>query len=1218
MGKRKDKEGKSIFKAKVAGILNIGEESFDREMLETQSRGSTLNQNIQETIRVHENNGNLLTDLLDSREDEDEDEDENEDEADAEDEQGIEQEEDVEEDVEEDDAQEDEPPSKRQRKQVSAQEYQVARETTELFKSNIFKLQIEELLKEVKLKESHITRIEKVLHRLYELIQQIPETGDLSLDEAQNIINKKIAIPFPDPRPTKLNYKLSYTPPEDYSLVGSFGLKTGIHQHNGMSIDLALTMPRELLTPKDYLNYRALYKRAFYMAYLADRLIPLAKGHSLPIKITYKYLNDDILCPILSISSIQTDNDHDLTFFKTKFSINIIIGFPNGFFDAKKLLPDKNCIRVQSESELLPPTPIYNSSLLSMTAYDYYLKYLYTTKKATEAFRDACVLGRLWLQQRGLGSSINAGGFGHFEFAILMSALLAGGGENGNRILLHGFSSYQLFKATIKYIASVDLASGYLSFSSLIGENVVSKYNKNAGLNVPTIFDKNVKLNILWKMTKFSYEVLQKHASETLILLNDAVIDRFDSILLQRSDFDLMRYDMVFNLVVPYEMFDSFGPLEKISFITFDNYLKHKIYFVLKKALIDRVSLINIKIRNPICSYPLSKRKPSKVSNNIIIGLQLNPDECEKLVTRGPENTDDQAAEEFKDFWGSLSSLRRFKGGVVQHCVVWSNEGESVIVQIMKYALSHHLHKSVAENLIFEASGLKEKLPLPIIFSGHSQLVNSLSSFTNLRSSFEDLSKVLVNLDLPLKVKNLLPASSSLRYTSLLQPVPFAISNPDFWNDCILQFETLTRWPDELVALEKTKTAFLLKIYEILKKETLYESFMSKDDSIPFNNDITLLNILTPDGYGFRIRVLTERDEILYLRAVDNSGKQKPLLQDIYLKFYLVYLGAVKHTRTVSMLAVHFQFYAGTVRLFKRWLDSQLLLHHFTEELVELIALKPFVDPAPYSVPHSIENGFLQILSFLSSWNWKEDPLILDLSKSSFTNEEDDIAVKLSDKLTILSFQIIKLNFEKIRRTDLSGIKTQFFVGSKDDPSGILWSLNLSLPIASRLTGLSRAALQMIKTEGLDKDKVETVFTPVLKDYDFVMNLKAANLTISSGVLPPNSFKNLIEAPTSFPDDLASKYDLIQGFVKDLELKFGNVILFTTRKFTGLSGDNKSVICGLFDPSALTRKKFRVGMGTNIMPAEGHKDEVVVNQQAIFDEILMLGGDMIDSIKHNR
>ena len=139
-------------------------------------------------------------------------------------------------------------------------------------------------------------------------------------------------------------------------------------------------MPKELFQPKDYLNYRALYKKSFYLAYLGENLIHLSKKNNLPIKVSYQFFNDDVLNPVLKIESIQTENPEDLTFTKTKIAINLIVAFPFGVFDSKKLLPDKNCIRVQSDTETLPPTPLYNSSVLSQTSYDYYLKYLYTTK----------------------------------------------------------------------------------------------------------------------------------------------------------------------------------------------------------------------------------------------------------------------------------------------------------------------------------------------------------------------------------------------------------------------------------------------------------------------------------------------------------------------------------------------------------------------------------------------------------------------------------------------------------------------------------------------------------------------------------------------------------------------------------------------------------------------------------------------------------------------
>lgn len=1097
-------------------------------------------------------------------------------------------------------------PTKKQRRQITAQEVQIARETAELFKSNIFKLQIDELVAELKLKEQHVTRIEKVLHRLHDCILAVPASDMLTLEEAEaSLSGGRVAIAFPEPRPTKANYKFAYLPPQDVSLVGLFGLKTGISQPEGSSIDISLTMPELLFLPRDYLNYRALYKRSFYMAYLAEHLISTTRKNHLPVKISYRYLNDDVLCPVLNLESIRTDNDEDLSFHKTRFTINLLVALPFGVFDSKKLLPDRNCIRVQSENDdSLPPTPYYNSSLLSQTTYDYYLKFLYAKKKSAEAFKDACTLGRLWLQQRGFGSQISKGGFGHFEFAVLMGCLLAGGGASGNKILMHGFSSYQLFKATVNYLATMDLTLGYLSFTSQIGEGASCKYNAGAGFNTPTLFDKTVKLNLLWKMTSSSYHELQQCAVVTSNSLSDLVFDRFDDILLKKLSLDNLRYDLVYRFEVPDALQESFGTLEKISFITLDNYVKQKLYTVLKAALGERITSLVVTSEKTNSSFPLAKKKPAAQSKNFTVGVQLNAEECDKLVTKGPSDSEDAEVAKFKAFWGAKTSLRRFKDGTIQHCVVWTSErNEPLVSQIMEYALSVHVQPEASEYLQSIAKFFNQKLPVPLVQPANSSAVTSTANFAMAKSAFEGLSKIMYGLDLPLQIKSIMPCSASLRSTALLQPVPFAVSNPDFWCDVILQFESSSRWPDEIAAMEKTKAAFLLKMSELLNEESTYRAYLSQDTAIPFA-DIVLLHVLTPEGFGFRFRVLAERDEILYLRAVAQAGTQRALVQDIYLKFNQKYLGSIKHTRTIGILATSFPYYSPTVRLFKQWLDAHALLCHFTDELVELLALKPFVDPAPYSVPNSVEKGFLQVLNFIAGWNWKDQPLILDLVK----RQEDDEFDKLSDRLTVQAHQVIQSNFEKIRKSDPSGMKTQLFVGTRDDPLGILWSNTVTLPIASRLTALARAALQLVKTQGVSAKNVQLMFTPAFKDFDFVIKTKN-DLHKSSGVMRASEYRNL-NSNMSFPENLASKFDLTHELAAQLENAFGQAVIFSTRRCPALFED--SVLCGVFVPSALTKKKFRVTLGLDVKPAGD--DEVVLDKQDVLHQIRLLGGDLIKSV----
>ncbi|CCF60506.1 hypothetical protein KAFR_0K01520 [Kazachstania africana CBS 2517] len=1139
---------------------------------------------------------------------------------------------------------------------TASQDIHIARETAELFKSNIFKLQIDELLEQVKLKESHVLKVEKFLHKLYDLIQQVPEWESKSMSEVNSFFKDKVvSVPFVDPRPSEATtkYKFDYKRP-DVSLIGSFALKSGMYQPQGSVIDVLLTMPESLFEKKDYLNFRCLHKRSVYLAYLTHHLSILFAKEKLDsfLALEYSYFNNDPLLPILTLNCQKPieDQHNELNFYKTKFSINLIIGFPSEIFEPKKLLPNKNCIRVANEENALPATPLYNFAILSSSTHETYLKYLYKAKKQTESFQEAIILGRLWLHQRGFSSksshSGSLSGFGTFEFTVLMAALLNGGGVNGNKILLHGFSSYQLFKGVIKYLATMDLCdNGHLQFHSDINYAAsLSKYVQE-GFQTPTLFDKTTKVNILTKMTASSYQALKVYAKETLAMLNNVVQDQFSNIFLTNiGKLDQLKYDMCFNVYFPQVgngpsasiLTSKFTASERVKFITAENFLVNKITSVLKFALGDRINALEVELAGQRSSFPVSKRKVHSNGLNlrcIKIKLLTNPMESEKLVTKGPAHFEEVTPEAalFKDFWGPKSSLRRFKDGSIINSCVWStSSSEPIVSAIVDFVLKRHISEKIRiENNITRQ--IQDLLPLPNLPASSNTSVLNLTSFFNLKKSFDELYKIMFKMKLPLSIKSLLPVGSAFRYTSLCQPVPFAYANPDFLQDVILEFETSPKWPDEISSLEKSKTAFLLKIQEQLASQygSQYKSFFTRDEVVPFNLDVTALNVLTPEGYGFRFKVLTERDEILYLRAISNARNEvKPELEKTFLSFTSAYLASVRHTRTIENISHSYQFYSPTVRLFKKWLDTHLLLGHLKEELVELIAIKPFVDHAPYSIPGSVENGFLKILKFLSQWNWKEDPMILDLVKpeesfdSSFetsigANDLDSATMKrLSENLTLAQYKDIQSNFANLRKGDPNGLHVQFFVASRNDPSGILYSSAIPLAIATRLTALAKVATNLIQAHGLNEETINLLFTPGLNDYDFIARLKVPfSMKTSCGVLESTEFKNLTSSGSAFPenlDELSEKMDPTYHLVKYLNMKYKNSLIFSSHRYIGVNGGKKgdrNVITGLIKPMFKKQQKFRVNMDCNVKPVDN--ESVVLNKEAIFNEIAAFGDQLI-------
>lgn len=129
-----------------------------------------------------------------------------------------------------------------------------------------------------------------------------------------------------------------------------------------------------------------------------------------------------------------------------------------------------------------------------------FLKLFHATSTQVEAFGDTCRLGSLWLRQRGFGADLGSGGFGQFEWASLLVLLLRGGGVNGKPVLSKGYSCLQIFKATLQFLAARDLVTNPL----LLGA-VKLEAGDHRG---PIIFDGQRGINILFKMTVWSYKTV--------------------------------------------------------------------------------------------------------------------------------------------------------------------------------------------------------------------------------------------------------------------------------------------------------------------------------------------------------------------------------------------------------------------------------------------------------------------------------------------------------------------------------------------------------------------------------------------------------------------------------------------------------------------------------------------------------------------------------------
>ena len=411
----------------------------------------------------------------------------------------------------------------------------------------------------------------------------------------------------------------------------------------------------------------------------------------------------------------------------------------------------------------------------------------------------------------------------------------------------------------------------------------------------------------------------------------------------------------------------------------------------------------------------------------IFIGIIHNPQQAFHLVDHGPAAGDEDqvALEQFREFWGEKSELRRFKDGRILESVVWevttADEKAHVPSNIVRYLLKRHFN--IGENDVETwQTPFDSVLRLPQSISQQYLASKISTGFRGALTAFDDLVKAIKKLDdeLPLTLLNISPSSEFLRYTSIFSPVPLprtlAASLPECARylapmDIIIEFEKSSRWPDDLKAIQTIKLAFfeclasaLMKSVDGLKAKVVIGDGVHTSDIL----DKASLEIITPDGWAFSAHIWHDREVHLLTRIISGSGNLPHIVvknktnkktteyfealeaKQVYLRRFI---HAPRHHRAIAALYHHYSAFSGTVRIVKRWLASHWLLNtHISEEVVELICASFFIDggrgasimdldseqTSQHLVPCSKERGFAAVVRFLKEWEW-EDGLVVPL-----------------------------------------------------------------------------------------------------------------------------------------------------------------------------------------------------------------------------------------------
>ena len=1061
-----------------------------------------------------------------------------------------------------------------------------------LGKSAMMSLQVNELLSEVRRNyERQISHLEKTLSRLKDIINALPPSSPMRALDAEELLKKEsaVSIPFPQPRPGKeTKYAFEYQQPAALHVAGSFALKLDIKGHN--TADMVVTMPKALFQDKDYLNYRAFHKRAYYLARIAAGIKDAADSEFI---LEYEEQDGIPLVPVIVVRPTESSPEG---FTQSKYRIRLQVAIPKQAFPLEKLLPTKNCVRPPASSTMLShldSTPFYNSCLCETMSLSTYHSTCEWALQECESFRNVCLLGHVWLRQLGLGSELAKGGFGAFDWTILCALLLRRGGARGRPALSSRYNTLQLFKAVLQFLAARDLSEPMLLDTSV----EVPKSNS------PILFDGTTGVNLFFKMTPWSYHVLRHEASSSLSALNARSQDNFDATFIMRSSNPILKFDQLLQLDLP-STIDARGKLEDLKVV------QYRLYKVLTQGLGDRVKIMSL-YNCASTAWPLNKSearlgRDDRCTN---VGLLLNSDNADRLVDRGPVAEDREGTVKFRVFWGEKSELRRFRDGIICESLVWS-EDRPVIQQIVEHLLQRHF--SITSEEIKTHGDKYNSLSSP-----SRRTLQPVAVFKMLNDAFQTLTSQLRQLEgLPLSIRSIVPADAQFRSSPLHCPL---ISSPATPANVLIQFEGSARWPDSLPAIQHTKIAFLAKLADVLSaahpeiKTRLGLENTSTATSGHLNT--SFLDIVYPPPspgltpIPFRLRIHHDREQTLLEKALadkDLHGSTRDTLASALATYRRNNLASPRHTTALQNLCTRFPTLSPTIHLLKKWTSAHLLSsNHIRNELLELIAAKVFLQPYPWSVPATAQTAFLRALVSISRWEWAAEPLIVDLSGN--------------DEMTSEEIAAMTTRFEAWRKIDPAMNNVVMFAASNIEPTGVVWTQAAKPPrvVALRLTALAKASVELIRSKELEMGDEDwmALFKSPLTDFDFLIHLNESVVRVGGRreVEKKAKYKNLVMQEETDMDHIG--FDAVELFLEDLEYVLGQNVLFF------YNADGGRVIAGLWNPRSLGTKTWRVRMGYSSMPVaagkggEGGKDQVVINQLGILAEIAMLGEGMVDKVE---
>lgn len=922
-------------------------------------------------------------------------------------------------------------------------------------------LKVRELLKEVQLEYSPTFTefVDDAVSFIKTSIDKIPEDLQVTSDFAPGFVR--------DIGADKVEFK--FKKPESIEIGGSYSMQCVAEPD--VNVDLFIRMPKECFYEKDYLNYRYHAKRCLYLSVIKKylKLSPVVE------KVEWSNFQNEARKPILVIHPAIKPADYP------SFSLRLI-PTTTSVFNISKLKLDRNNIRVLNEGDVSQPTPKYNSSILEDMVIEENASFLREIFLGWKQLGDALILLKVWSRQR---SSINT--FDCLNGFLLSSILAYLATKSGGNRINKSLSTMQIFRVTVDFIANSKVWDNGLLFESQSEGSLSAKERRMSLKSFPVIVcDPFADFNLAFRMTRSGFLELREEAALTLGFLDKSKDGGFDEVFMTKIDFPA-KYDHCIRLNMKRN-----SEVLACGFCLDDEcwrLYEQKVFSIIHQGLTDRIRSIRVIWRNTASTINLEDGLASFGREPLLIGISVSSTEkAFRVVDIGPDAENKNEALKYRKFWGDKAELRRFKDGRISESTVWECkpwERHLIIKQIIEHVLVRHL--SISNDDIIS---IVDQLDFSLLHGTQDPTIFS----TGLLESFETLSKRLRLLsDLPLKVTSVQPLDSAFRFTSVFPPEPHPLAVEKITNktlnkltsSCIqplevmIQLEGSGNWPMDDIAIEKTKSAFLLQIGESLQNNWGMTCNATADDMVVISS-----------GYAFRLKILHERSVSLIKKPIGNNQVKQSISTDKL----IFYRG--QHSSMINGLQGRFPIYGPVVRLVKRWVASHLFSTSLTEEAVELLVAHLFMKPLPFQAPCSRITGFLRFLRLLTEYDWALFPLIIDINGDMSAKDEREIN------------ENFMLSRNSVNGETLHNISPAMFLATSYDKASEAWTR--SLPTSSELKRLvayakSSATLltKLISQDQPDSNRWECLFRTPLSNYNAVVLLHRDKLPYPQRLLFP-------------------------------------------------------------------------------------------------------------------